>query len=124
MRTMKLLVLAVLVTSCATVSVAQQTAAQQVDADSLQRRAIERRGTEAVIWGMPAVNADLMLQEMLAKTTAKQNDVVFWSRPADAKNQTLTPNPDSIYFMCFWNVKVGPIVIDVPPLHTWFKGVW
>lgn len=115
MRTMKLLVLAVLVTSCATVSVAQQTAAQQVDADSLQRRAIERRGTEAVIWGMPAVNADLMLQEMLAKTTAKQNDVVFWSRPADAKNQTLTPNPDSIYFMCFWNVKVGPIVIDVPP---------
>jgi hypothetical protein len=84
-------------------------------ADELKRRAVERRAVEAVIWGMPAVNADLMLQEMLAKTTAKQNDILFWSRPADPKNQTLTPNPDSIYFMCFWNVKDGPLVIDVPP---------
>jgi len=75
----------------------------------------ERRGVEAMIWGMPAVNADLMRQEMLAKTTAKENDVVFWSQPADWKNQTLTPNPDSIYFMSFWNVKHGPIVIEIPP---------
>ena len=57
---------------------------------------------EAMIWGMPAVNADLMLQEMLTKT--KQNDMLFWSRPAEWKNQTLTSNADSIYFMCFWNV--------------------
>ena len=84
-------------------------------ADDLARRAIERRGVEAMIWGMPAVNADLMVQEMLAKTKAKQNDIVFWSRPGDWKNQTLTPNPDAVYFMCFWNVKDGPIVIDIPP---------
>jgi hypothetical protein len=83
--------------------------------DDLARREIERRGVEAMIWGMPAVNADLMLQEMLTRTNAKQNDVLFWSRPANWKNQTLTPNPDSIYFMCFWNVKDGPIVIEVPP---------
>ena len=31
---------------------------------SLSDRAIERRAVEAVIWGMPAVNYDLMLQEM------------------------------------------------------------
>ena len=83
--------------------------------DDLARRAIERRGVEAMIWAMPAVNADLMLQEMLAKTRAKQNDIVYWSRPGDWKNQTLTPNPDAVYFMCFWNVKDGPIVIDIPP---------
>jgi len=29
------------------------------------RRNIERRAVEAVIWGMPAVNYDLMYQEML-----------------------------------------------------------
>lgn len=81
----------------------------------LDRRMIERRAVEAMIWGMPAVNADLMLQEALSKTGAKQNDIVFWSRPADWKNQTLTPNPDSIYFMSFWNVKDGPIVIEIPP---------
>jgi hypothetical protein len=78
-------------------------------------RLVEGRAVEAMIWGMPAVNADLMRQEMLAKTTAKANDILYWSRPADWKNQTLTPNPDSIYFMSFWDVKDGPIVIDVPP---------
>ena len=89
--------------------------AQDVSPESLQRRAVERRATEAVIWGMPAVNADLMLQEALSKTKAKVNEVVYWSRPVNWKNQTLTPNPDAIYFMSFWNVKDGPIVIEIPP---------
>jgi hypothetical protein len=79
------------------------------------RRVVERRAVEAFTWGLPAVNYDLMRQTMLAVTDAKENDVLFWSRPADWKNQTLTPNPDAIYFMCFWNTKTGPIVIDIPP---------
>lgn len=84
--------------------------------DKLRQDAIERRAVEAVIWGMPAVNYDLMLQEMLHKTAAKQNEIVYWSRPVDWKNQTLTPNPDALYFMLFFNTKdAGPIVIDVPP---------
>ncbi|MDV2983837.1 UNVERIFIED_CONTAM: DUF1254 domain-containing protein [Methylobacteriaceae bacterium AG10] len=82
----------------------------------LAKRAVERRAVEAVIWGMPAVNADLMLQAMLRSTSAKPNEIVFWSRPVNWKNQTLTPNPDSIYFMSFWNVRdIGPLVIEVPP---------
>ncbi len=84
-------------------------------AQELRDRSVERRAVEAVIWGMPAVNADLMLQEMLSKTKAKVNEVVYWSRPVNWQNQTLTPNPDSIYLMSFWNVKDGPLVIDVPP---------
>ena len=84
----------------------------------LAERAVHRRAVEAVIWGMPAVNYDLMLQEMFRKTSAKQNEVVYWSRPVDWKNQTLTPNPDAIYFMIFFNTKdAGPIVIDVPPAN-------
>jgi hypothetical protein len=79
-------------------------------------RLIRNRAIEAVIWGMPAVNYDRMLQEMLSKTQARENEVVFWSRPVDWKNQTLTPNPDSIYLMTFINTKdVGPVVIQVPP---------
>lgn len=81
--------------------------AQSPSLDDLTRRAIERRSVEAMIWGMPAVNADLMLQEMLAKAKARQKDILFWSKPADWRNQTLTPNPDSIYFMSLWNVKDG-----------------
>ena len=90
--------------------------AQNVSPDELARRATERRAVDAVIWGMPAVNYDLMLQEMLTKTPGKVNQVIYWGRPLDSKNQTLTPNPDTLYFMTFLNTKdVGPIVIDVPP---------
>lgn len=39
--------------------------AQTASADRLQQRMIERRAVEAVIWGMPAVNYDLMLQEII-----------------------------------------------------------
>jgi hypothetical protein len=79
--------------------------------NSIQRA----RAVQAVIWGMPAVNYDLMLQEMLNKTSAKENEIVYWSKPVDWKNQTLTPNPDAIYLMTFFNTKDGPIVIEVPP---------
>ena len=80
------------------------------------RRAIERRATEATIWGMPAVNYDLMRQQMLTKTAGKENQVIYWGRPLDWHNQTLTPNPDTIYFMAFINTKdTGPMVVEVPP---------
>ena len=72
------------------------------------------RAVEAVIWGMPAVNYDLMLQEMLSKTEGKVAEIIYWGRPLDWRNQTLTPNPDAIYFMTFFNTKDGPVVIDVP----------
>jgi len=84
-------------------------------AAELAERAVHRRAVEAVIWGIPAVNYDLMLQEMLSKTDGKVNQVIYWGRPLDSKNQTLTPNPDSLYFMAFFNTKDGPIVLDVPP---------
>jgi hypothetical protein len=93
--------------------------AQSLSPEDLNRRSIERRAVEAVIWGMPAVNTDLMLQEMLTKTSSKVNQVIYWGRPLDWRNQTLTPNPDAIYFMTFLNTKdVGPMVIEVPPGDT------
>lgn len=84
-------------------------------AEDLEERRIRNRAVEAVIWGMPAVNYDLMLQEMI-KAQGKINQIVYWSRLPDWKNQTLTPNPDSIYLMPFFDTKdVGPIVIEIPP---------
>jgi len=38
--------------------------AQEYSSEELARRHVERRAVEAVIWGMAAVNTDLMLQEM------------------------------------------------------------
>ena len=45
--------------------------AQSLSPDDIAARNIQRRAVEAMIWGMPAVNADLMLQTMLATTKAK-----------------------------------------------------
>jgi hypothetical protein len=88
-------------------------------AAELSQRNIERRAVEATIWGMSAVNTELMRQEMRNKTEGKENQILFWSRPADSKNQTLTPNPDCIYFLVFYNTKdVGPVIIDLPPADT------
>lgn len=87
----------------------------QSSADDLNRRMIERRAVEAVIWGIPAVNTDLMRQQMLTKTPGKVGQVIYWGRPLDWHNQTLTPNPDALYFMTFFDTKDGPIVLDLPP---------
>ena len=67
---------------------------------------------------MPAVNFDRMYQAMVrdAKAGEGSNKIVYWSRPLSWKNQTLTPNPDTIYLMPFFNTKdVGPVVLEIPP---------
>lgn len=72
------------------------------------------RAIEAVIWGMPIVNSDLMFQAM-SRAGGKQNEIVYWSGPSDWHNQTLTPNGDAIYFMPFVNTKdTGPMVLELP----------
>jgi len=94
------------------------TATATASAGEISRRTIGRRAVESVIWGMPAVNFDRMYQAMVhdAKAGEGSNKVVYWSRPVDWRNQTLTPNPDTIYFMPFFNTKdIGPMVLEIPP---------
>lgn len=65
---------------------------------------------------MLAVNLDLMLQAMIDSAKGKPNQIVYWSRLPDWKNQTLTPNPDVIYVMPFFNTEdAGPMVLEIPP---------
>jgi len=89
--------------------------AQEALSPELQKQIIERRAPEVMIWGMPIVNYDLMRQEMLLKTSGKVGEVIYWGKPLDWRNQTLTPNPDAIYFMLFFDTRDGPFVIEVPP---------
>ncbi len=105
--------------------------AQTLSSDELKARQLRSRAVEAAIWGMPAVNYDLMLQEMLGKTAGKVNQFIYWGRPLDWKNQTLTPNPDTLYFMSFFDTRdVGPVVVEIPPadangsLNANFVNVW
>src|SRR5678815_1491778 len=89
---------------------------EQSTPNDLNSRTVEHRAVEAVIWGMPVVNFDLMYQAMSLQAKGSFNQIVYWSRLPDWKNQTLTPNPDVIYLMPFFNTKdVGPMVLEIPP---------
>lgn len=82
----------------------------------LERQVLQHRALEALIWGMPAVNRDLMYQAMLRETKGRDNQMLYWSKLLDWKNQTLTPNTDVIYLTPHFDTKdVGPIVIEFPP---------
>jgi hypothetical protein len=86
--------------------------------EDLERQVLQHRALEAVIWGMPAVNRDLMHQAMLRETMAKDNQMLYWSRLLDWKNQTLTPNTDVIYLTPHFDTKeVGPVVMEIPPAN-------
>jgi hypothetical protein len=93
---------------------ASHTFAESFSAEDLNHRTIERRAVESVIWGMPAVNFDRMLQAAIQNGGAA-NQVIYWSRPVNSKNQTLTPNPDTIYFNPFYDTTNGPMVLEIPP---------
>jgi hypothetical protein len=88
---------------------------EDLSAEQLTRRLIERRAFEAVVWGMPVVNFDLMYQTMVNTVGGGWNQIVYWPGLLDWKNQTLTPNPDVIYLMPFFNTKDGPVVLEIPP---------
>jgi hypothetical protein len=75
---------------------------------------VHARAVQAVIWGMPAVNFELLRQAAVT-VGAGDNQVVFWSKLLDWRNQTLTPNPDTMYFFPFYNTKAGPMVLEIPP---------
>jgi hypothetical protein len=91
------------------------TAAQSFSSDDLARRTVRRRAVEAAIWGMPLVNFDSMRQAYLRDAGARYNDVIYWSKPSDWKNQVTTPNATTNYVMFFVNLKDGPVVVEVPP---------
>jgi hypothetical protein len=106
-------------------AVAQQPADPEIEA-----RLLRSRATQAVIWGMPAVNTMLMYDQMIA-AGGKAGEIIYWGRPLDWHNQTLTPNPDTLYFMGFYDTRAdGPMVVKIPPagkdgsLNANFVTLW
>ncbi len=75
---------------------------------------IEQKAMKAAIWGTPIVSVDAMRRAYFRDAHARYNDVVYWSKPADWKNQTTTPNATSNYVYFNVNLKAGPVVVEVP----------
>ena len=53
----------------------------------LVERTLYRSAIEAVIWGMPAVNAQLMF-DAVKQTRGDFNQILFWSQPCDWVGRT------------------------------------
>ena len=106
------------VTLVAAIFAAPIAYAQSFSSDNLVRRAVERRAIEAANWGIPVVNFDRMFQAFKAPG-GDFNQIVYGSGLFDWKNQTLTPNPGTIYFKPFFDTfdtkDAGPVVIEIPP---------
>ncbi len=75
----------------------------------------EQKAMKAAIWGTPIVSVEAMRRAYFRDAKARYNDVVYWSKPADWKNQTTTPNAASNYVYFNFNLKAGPVVVEVPP---------
>ncbi|HEX6954015.1 MAG TPA: DUF1254 domain-containing protein, partial [Agromyces sp.] len=81
-----------------------------------------RRAIEAALWGIPYVNYRLMARAA-ERLGAAPNQIVYWSRLFDWRNQTLTPNPDVVYLMPFIDTTTaGPMVLEIPPAVGGHRG--
>jgi hypothetical protein len=108
-RLLSALIIGLLASQSAT---AQST--KSLTSDELAKQTVYRRAVEAVVWGMPAVNFERMLQAVIANGGAA-NQMLYWSRPVNWKDQALTPNPNTIYFNPFYDTTSGPVVLEIPP---------
>ena len=73
---------------------------------------LKRRAVDAVIWGMPIVAVDAMRQAFFRDAGAHYGDILYWSKPPDWKSAT--PNASARYIYFNFNLKDGPLVLDVP----------
>ena len=80
-----------------------------------QERMLHRRAVDAVVWGMPIVNFQAMRDGLKKDAGIDFNDVAYHSKVQNWKLQTTTNNNTTPYVFIFWNVKDGPVVIDIPP---------
>lgn len=116
-----LLVLTVFLVSCKksttkneTTNVSDSKESAKFEPANIEEQIVYNRAIEAVIWGIPAVNFEL-LNESLTNTKGNFNEIVYWSGLINSKNQTLTPNPDVVYINPLYDTRKGPVVLEIPP---------
>lgn len=96
--------------------VVQGRAQAQNGADeSLEYEQSVQRGTQAVIWGMPAVSMMDLRKSAESQLGFTFNDIIYFSQPMVSRHGFLTANNDVPYVISVLNTKDGPVILDVPP---------
>ncbi len=88
-------------------------AEESKSSQSLEYELALQRGTQAVIWGLPAVSMKAFLKSM-QDLGAGYQEIVYVSKPFVSRHGFLTANNNVPYVAVFLNTKDGPVVLDVP----------
>jgi hypothetical protein len=80
---------------------------------NIDERMIHRRAIEVIIWSQPLMNYKAMRDAFFA-AGANYNDVTYYSKLQNWKWQIATPNSTTPYVGTFWNLKDGPVVVEIP----------
>jgi hypothetical protein len=76
-----------------------------------------QRGIEAVIWGMPAVSMAFFRDGAFEAYGITYHDIIAFSHPAQPRHEFLTSNAQVPYVMSFFDLRQGPVVMEVPPAN-------
>lgn len=85
----------------------------KAEEQTITDRMTHHRAIDAVVWAMPMMNFKQWRDGHIALGVG-YNDIAYFSKVQDWKYQTATPNNTTPYIDFFWNIKDGPIVIEIP----------
>ena len=91
---------------------------------SLTDKRFHRRAVESALWAQPIVGYWAMREAFRETFDYKLNDVVYSSQIADWKYKFLTVNNTTLYSYVFYNVKNGPIVVEIPSTTKDVGPLW
>ena len=83
--------------------------------EELDYRQAFQRGTQAMIWGMPAVSMMGVRHGSERDLGATYNDIMYMSHPMVSRHGFLTANNQVPYVLSMLNTTDGPVVVEVPP---------
>jgi hypothetical protein len=83
-------------------------------AGDLEAQLVYRRAVEATIWGMPAVSMAAVRRSLSRDLDAGYGDVIYFTRPMEPRHEFLTANNQTPYVVTFFDLKAGPMVLEVP----------
>jgi hypothetical protein len=86
----------------------------RAEEQTLSERVLHHRGIEAIVWAMPMLNFKGMRNSVM-RLGVEFNDVPYYSKVQSWRFQWATPNDTTPYIVPFWNVKDGPVVVEIPP---------
>ena len=89
---------------------------------STQEKMLHRRAIETAVWAMPMTNT-LAMRDGLGEAGCELNNVCYFSKIQTWRAAVTTPNNTTPYIFAFWNIKDGPVMIEIPPVEE-NVGLW